>query len=294
MKIPTQLKPHRLLDRTRPRHRAFTLIELLVVIAIIAILAAMLLPALAKAKQKAQAVQCINNLRQMQLGSMMYSGDNSDRIVPTGGQAIQVSFLPNAATDPGNPLNMWVYGDMTVPISAANPELLRVGLLYPYLKTVAVYKCPADHRSARGAGQTGEPLTVRSMSMNGWMNPLQSWNTTVSHGGKKGMDFRKQSNIPHPDKIFTFIDENPWSINDGWFVCDPTTSQWIDIPASYHNGAGGLAFADGHAEIKKWKDGAMINTRTANIAPAQPYSTTASEDQSDLLWLQNRSTVIVQ
>jgi prepilin-type N-terminal cleavage/methylation domain-containing protein len=213
--LPTNSGNH--LNFRNSFHRAaFTLIELLVVIAIIAILAAMLLPALSKAKQKAQAIQCVNNLRQLQLGSIIYSGDCSDKIVRTGGQAIAVPYLPNVATEPDNPKNMWVYGDITVPVSAVNPELIRAGLLYPYEKTVAIYKCPADRK------QYGGRDTVRSMSMNGWMNPIQSWNTTRSHPGAKGRDFHKQTDIPNPSNIFVFIDENPNSINDGWFICDPT------------------------------------------------------------------------
>jgi prepilin-type N-terminal cleavage/methylation domain-containing protein/prepilin-type processing-associated H-X9-DG protein len=270
--------------RTRFHRTAFTLIELLVVIAIIAILAAMLLPALSKAKQKAQAIQCVNNLRQLQLGSMIYSGDNSEQIVRTGGQVIRVSYLPNAATEPGNPKNMWVYGDISVALSAVNPELIKAGLLYPYEKTVAIYKCPADRKQYNGRD------TVRSMSMNGWMNPIQSWNNTRSHTGAKGRDFRKQTDIPNPSNIFVFIDENPYSINDGWFICDPTLTggarKWIDRPASYHNGAGGLSFADGHAEIKKWRDTAMTAATAAeDVTPMNP-------DPGDLQWLMDRSTVI--
>ena len=269
-----------------PKARGFTLIELLVVIAIIAILAAMLLPALAKAKQRAHAIKCANNLRQLQLASMIYSGDNGDKIVRTGGQSLNVGFLPNPWTDDGNPNNMWVYGDISVPLSAANPELLRVGLLYPYVKTIDIYKCPADHRSAFGAGSTASPLSVRSMSMNGWMNAIISWNVTIAHTSR-GHDFRKQSDIRNASNTFTFIDENPWSINDGWFICDPTLNHWVDIPASYHNNAGGLSFADGHAEIKKWRDQNMIGARSANVNPPTP-------DPGDMAWLMERSTYIDQ
>jgi hypothetical protein len=112
-----------------------------------------------------------------------------------------------------------VYGDISVPLSAANPDLLRVGLPYPYLKTIEIYKCLADHRSAISANSTASPPPVRSMSMNGWMNPIQSWNTTRPHS-TRGRDFRKQADIRNPTNTFTFIDENPWSVNDGWFICD--------------------------------------------------------------------------
>jgi prepilin-type processing-associated H-X9-DG protein len=179
---------------------------------------------------------------------------------------------------------MWVYGDISVARSAVDPELIRAGLLYPYEKTVAIYKCPADRTQYKGRD------TVRSMSMNGWMNPIQSWNTTRSHPGAKGRDFHKQTDIPNPSNTFVFIDENPNSINDGWFICDPTLTggakKWIDRPASYHNGAGGLSFADGHAEIKKWRDTAMITaTAAADVTPMSP-------DPGDLQWLMDRSTVI--
>jgi prepilin-type N-terminal cleavage/methylation domain-containing protein len=268
----------------------FTLIELLVVIAIIAILAAMLLPALSKAKQKAQAIQCMNSLRQLSLASIIYSSDNNDAIVRTGGQAYKVNYLPNDWTNPGHPNNMWVYGDISSPLSAAKVELLEAGLLYPYVKAVAVYKCPADRRSAISATSTANPLSVRSMSMNGWMNPIQTWNTTRPHAGAKGKDFRKQSDILRAAMTFTFIDENPFSINDGWFICDPTLTgaakTWIDRPASYHNSAGGLTFADGHSEIKRWRDRNMItDTGSADVKPATP-------DPGDLDWLMERSTIV--
>ena len=269
------------------RQGAFTLIELLVVIAIIAILAAMLLPALSKSKQKAQGIKCISNLKQLQVASVLYSNENGDQIVRTGGQAFRVSFLPNPWTDPGDSHNMWIYGDITVPLSAANADLLRVGLIFPYVSALEIFKCPADRRSAISPSSSASPLSVRSMSMNGWMNPIQSWNTTRPHT-TKGRDFRKQSDILNAATTFTFIDENPWTINDGWFICDPTYKKWVDIPASYHNRAGSLAFADGHAEIKKWRDENMINnTVAADVDPQTP-------DPGDLAWLQERSTVIDQ
>jgi prepilin-type N-terminal cleavage/methylation domain-containing protein/prepilin-type processing-associated H-X9-DG protein len=266
----------------------FTLIELLVVIAIIAILAAMLLPALTKAKQKAHGIQCMSNLKQLQLAFILYSGDNREQIVRTGGKAEQPTGLPDPKTDPGNAYNMWAYGDISLPAQAGNPDYVKLGLLFGYAKHLGIYKCPADWRSAQSPVANSGPPSVRSMSLNGWMNPIRSWNVTRGHS-VMGKDFKKESDLskPGPARIFTFIDENPYSINDGWFICDPTINAWVDKPATYHNRAGGVAFADGHTEIKRWRDSALINFKNNPIGDTAP----GVPDAGDLRWLQDRSTI---
>jgi prepilin-type processing-associated H-X9-DG protein len=168
---------------------------------------------------------------------------------------------------------------------ATNVILIQMGLLYPYVNNVNVYKCPADRKVLSGAA------TARSMSMNAWMNPLpnESWNNVKGYVGSANelRVFRKQADItiPGPAMCWVMIDENPASINDGWFVCDPNTpNTWWDVPASYHNGAGGLSYADGHSEIKKWKDAKVLGCIAVPSAlPSDPNST-------DLKWLQDRST----
>ncbi len=236
--------------------RAFTLIELLVVIAIIAILAGMLLPALNNAKVKAQGIQCMSNLKQLQLGHLMYPDDNAGVLVPNieSGAPDQVSWIAGGLDFSAN---QW---DNTNTLYLTDPRYAR---LSPYTgRTAGIYKCPADRSMVNILGRMMP--RVRSVAMSvavgdpggeGWLNSQ----STSPRGYKmffKTSDFAST----RASDIHVFVDEHPDSINNGafgvWMANPRNPAQaWIfDYPASYHNGACGFSFADGHAITKKWLD----------------------------------------
>jgi len=273
--------------------RGFTLIELLVVIAIIAILAAMLLPALTKAKMKAQGISCLNNNKQMSLAWIMYSTDDNEKLVSNPGW-VDTGGTGSYMTWNSDPRNTNV------------PPLVdaEVSLLANYHKSTRVYKCPGDnYQSAANPG----PRT-RSGGLNGSLAGKPTVQGTGPDGtrnyyGGGGAGVATKSSqllTPGPAMIFTFIDEHPDSINDASFMLDPGWAKgqekWRDLPASHHNGAGGMAFADGHAEIHKWKN---VNGRT--VYPVRYIEWGTSPERSinlgispDYEWLEDRCPYISQ
>lgn len=272
----------------RPLGHGFTLVELLVVMAILGLLLAVLMPSLARAKTRAQAIACLNNHRQLALACLLYVDDHQDALPYNLGDDETKSLVSE-----GRYLN-WVNNVMSWELDPdnTNTALIKTGGLGPYSSgAVGIYRCPADRVVSDIQRAAGWRSRVRSLSMNALVGDAGEFTlggTNVNVPGYR--QYFRLAQIPEPSRIFVFIEEHPDSVDDGYFLNDPGVLEWHDLPASYHDGQASLAYADGHVESHKWKSASTRQPPRPDVVPL-PLAIPA-EDRRDFDWLMGHTSYL--
>lgn len=267
------------------RVRGFTLIELLVVIAIFAVLASLLLPALNRARARGLAADCLSNLKQLQTGWTAYTADNDDYIPGND------YYAESGDTKPRGNLN-WETGCMditTVNVSDntnislfLSPQWSQLG---PYMQNADIFFCKASRLLV--LEPDGTHHLARTVSMNGWMGYVN-----VDWLGERFVNFRRTGDITKMSlsDAMVFVDERDDSVDDGYFCVDMQQNWIANVPSNFHYGGGTLTYADGHAEIHRWRTPEFQIPQQSGLATTSSKFFTVSPTNEDMLYLRNHAT----
>lgn len=257
------------IPESRPDHAAFTLLELLAVVLVVLLLALTALPTLARTRSNASAIQCLNNQRRLTVAWQMYASDNQDRLV-----------------SPADWVEEWL--DWSMASGNTNTAILEdpeSSLIARHVRSAVLFKCPADQYVSNSQLSYGWKQRARSVALSSSLGGV----SVVLYYEIPGREFfvarqLSQLNRPGPANTVTILDEHPDSINNGMFSFDPglaiPNARWRDLPASYHQAGAGVAFADGHAMIKRWQD-----VRTIPPVRYVTWLPVYSPGNSDCAWM---------
>lgn len=268
------------------RTLAFTLVELLVVVGIIAVLAGLLLPALGKVRAQATGLACANNLRQMQQALFLYAHDNYDRLVNNydGGRPYR---RPGVYLE-----HNWVNNVLNWELDSGNTNLgfIDRSPLGSYVgRSAELFLCPSDYVLSQLQRQAGWSRRVRSISLNAMVGDAGA---NVTNGGNiwnpQHRQYLRLTEVGSPANIFSFLDEHPDSVGDGYFLNTIADPAWIHLPASYHGGSGNLAFMDGHLESRRWWSASTRRPARPDSGPL-PFPL-APTDRADFDWLMQKTS----
>lgn len=276
------------------RQKAFTLLELLVVVGVVCLLGSLLAPGHAGTRKTAQGFQCFANVRQLMMANLMYQRDNNGALP----MSFHGGFIPSLRGIDRPWATGWL--DWSVGTDNTNVNYLlqpRYGSIGVYVGSAKFYKCPADTYVSPAQSARGWTGRVRSYSANLYVGKGNAWSTSLGYTASgpnnltvyKGTEKESDLTIPGPARTYVYIDEHPDSINDPGFWPPNTALRFPDAPATSHNRAAGVAFADGHAEMHSWVGPTLTKPRSrgglAGVSGTAQnlYSTSAGDP--DVHWL---------